>query len=85
MQERPDPFRSISRAVLAVLADEGRPMSLRELEAHERLADEQPARQLAVARMAGFVRPLLAGAALEPLYQPTPLGMQIARRARRAA
>ena len=57
-------------------------MSLRELEEDERLIGEEPARQLAVARMAGFVRPAIAGAGpgVEPVYQPTALGLQIARR-----
>jgi hypothetical protein len=82
--DRPDPFRSVARALLAVLADEGRPMSLRELEQDGRLTAPEAAHQLSVARVAGFVRaapPL--GRAPEPRYQPTALGMQIARRARR--
>jgi hypothetical protein len=73
--------------LLAVLADEGRPMSLRDIEADGRLTPPDAVRQLSVARVAGFVRPTAGRSAgvLEPCYQPTVLGMQIARRLRIAA
>ena len=87
LTDRPDPFRSSSCELLAVLADEGRPMSLRDLERDSRLT-ATAARQLSVARVAGFVRTMPAvvgGAALEPRYQPSPLGLLIARRSRAVA
>lgn len=92
MTERPDPYRSVARELLCVLADEGRPMSLRELDQPGRLAGGDAAFQLSVARVAGFVRavPGLAGAEepsaapREPRYQPTTLGWMIARRTSRA-
>src|SRR3954447_22152899 len=94
--DRPDPYRSVSRDLLAVLADEGRPMSLRDLECSVRLGPEEARRQLSVARVAGFVRSTPSGlggrgsgrpppggrGALEPAYQPTALGYMIARRSR---
>jgi hypothetical protein len=93
--ERPDPYRSVARELLCVLADEGRPMTLRELEQPGRLAGDDAAFQLSVARVAGFVRavPGVAGMAAplplapprEPQYQPTTLGWMIARRTSRAA
>jgi hypothetical protein len=84
--DRADPFRSFSCALLTVLADEGRPMSLHDLQSHERLTPPEAVRQLSVARVAGFVRPSAgpAPAYLEPHYQPTTLGLQIARRSRTA-
>jgi hypothetical protein len=77
--DRPDPYRSVARELLVVLAEEGRPMTLRALQA--RMSRDEAARQLSVARVAGFVR---AGAAsgFEPAYAPTVLGMLIARQAR---
>jgi hypothetical protein len=81
--DRPDPYRSVSRDLLAVLADEGRPMSLRDLECSVRLGPEEARRQLSVARVAGFVRSTPSGlGGLEPAYQPTALGYMIARRSR---
>ena len=81
--DRPDPYRSVSRELLAVLADEGRPMSLRDLEESGRFEGPEAARQLSVARVAGFVRALPGGnRGLEPAYQPTALGYMIARRSR---
>jgi hypothetical protein len=93
MTDRPDPYRSVARELLCVLAAEGRPMSLRELEEPGRLADDDAAFQLSVARVAGFVRavsapaaaaPLAPSGAAEPCYQPTTLGWMIARRTSRA-
>jgi hypothetical protein len=85
----PDPYHSVARELLCVLAAEGRPMSLRELEEPGRLVGDDAAFQLSVARVAGFVRavPGLAAAAeprREPRYQPTTLGWMIARRTTRA-
>jgi hypothetical protein len=82
--DRPDPYRSVSRELLAVLADEGRPMSMRDLECSARLGGaEEARRQLSVARVAGFVRSTPGGlGGLEPAYQPTALGYMIARRSR---
>jgi hypothetical protein len=92
MTERPDPYRSVARELLCVLADEGRPMSLRELDQPGRLEGGDAAFQLSVARVAGFVRavPGLTGPEeppappREPRYQPTTLGWMIARRTSRA-
>src|SRR4051794_40022909 len=89
MTERADPYRSVARELLCVLAAEGRPMSLRELDEPGRLAGDDAAFQLSVARVAGFVRavPGLAAAGdppREPRYQPTTLGWMIARRTSRA-
>lgn len=89
MTDRPDPYRSVARELLCVLAAEGRPMSLRELEEPGRLAGDDAAFQLSVARVAGFVRAVaapvgLAPARTEPSYQPTTLGWMIARRTSRA-
>ncbi len=89
MTERPDPYRSVARELLCVLAAEGRPLSLRELEEPGRLAEDDAAFQLSVARVAGFVRAVAAPApapteATEPRYQPTTLGWMIARRTSRA-
>lgn len=92
MTERPDPYRSVARELLCVLADEGRPMTLRELDQPGRLVEGDAAFQLSVARVAGFVRavPGLLGAGepaaapREPQYQPTTLGWMIARRTSRA-
>jgi hypothetical protein len=85
MTDRADPYRSVARELLCVLAAEGRPMSLRELEEPGRLAASDAAFQLSVARVAGFVRavPNLE-ACPEPSYQPTTLGWMIARRTSRA-
>lgn len=86
--ERPDPYRSVARELLCVLAAEGRPMSLRELEEPGRLAGDDAAFQLSVARVAGFVRAVASPATVteraEPRYQPTTLGWMIARRTSRA-
>ncbi|HEU4976566.1 MAG TPA: hypothetical protein VFT50_15850 [Baekduia sp.] len=83
---RADPYRSVAREVLCVLAEEDRPMSLRELQGTGRLSVEDAALQLSVARVAGFVRSVPAAvSATEPSYRPTPLGMAIARRSRAGA
>src|SRR3954470_12826302 len=88
MTDRPDPYRSVARELLCVLAAEGRPMSLRELEEPGRLAEDDAAFQLSVARVAGFVRAVASAEvvdrAAEPRYQPTTLGWMIARRTSRA-
>ena len=75
MSERPDPFQSLAREVLRVLAAEGRPMRMRDLQA--RIGDGV-ARQLSVARVAGFVRSTAVGRELAPAYEPTPVGMLVA-------
>jgi hypothetical protein len=77
--DRPDPYRSVARELLMVLADEGRPMTLRALQA--RMSRDEAARQLSVARVAGFVR-ATASLRSEPAYAPTALGTLIARNAR---
>jgi hypothetical protein len=91
MTDRPDPYRSVARELLCVLAEHGRPMSLRELEAPGTLEGDDAAFQLSVARVAGFVRTVPGGfdadaglAPREPRYQPTTLGWMIARRTSRA-
>jgi hypothetical protein len=93
MTERPDPYRSVARELLCVLADEGRPMSLRELQQPGKLTEGDAAFQLSVARVAGFVRAVPGSAGSldpavapqrEPCYQPTTLGWMIARRTSRA-
>jgi hypothetical protein len=85
MTDRADPYRSVARELLCVLADEGRPMSLRELEEPGRMAAADAAFQLSVARVAGFVRAVpSAEPQPEPIYQPTTLGWMIARRTSRA-
>jgi hypothetical protein len=91
MTDRPDPYRSVARELLCVLATEGRPMSLRELEQPGRLVGGDAAFQLSVARVAGFVRAVPGVAAIGPAepprvprYQPTTLGWMIARRTTRA-
>jgi hypothetical protein len=85
MTDRADPYRSVARELLCVLAAEGRPMSLRELEEPGRMADADAAFQLSVARVAGFVRAVPNAAPCpEPSYQPTTLGWMIARRTSRA-
>jgi hypothetical protein len=86
MTDRPDPYRSVARELLCVLAAEGRPMSLRELEEPGRLAGDDAAFQLSVARVAGFVRAVASAEPVrpEPRYQPTTLGWMIARRTSRA-
>jgi hypothetical protein len=85
MTDRADPYRSVARELLCVLAAEGRPMSLRELEEPGRLAAADAAFQLSVARVAGFVRAVPSAAPRpEPSYQPTTLGWMIARRTSRA-
>jgi hypothetical protein len=85
--ERPDPYRSVARELVCLMADAGRPMSLRELQEPQRLGADA-AFQLSVARVAGFVRAVpgaaQAGAPREPRYQPTTLGWMIARRTSRA-
>jgi hypothetical protein len=83
MTEASDPYRSVARELLCVLAGEGRPMSLRELEEPGRLREDDAAFQLSVARVAGFVRSVPAAEPRpEPQYQPTTLGWMIARRSR---
>jgi hypothetical protein len=83
--ERPDPYRSVARELLCVLAEAGRPMSLRELEEPGRLNGDDAAFQLSVARVAGFVRAVATPEPRpEPCYQPTTLGWMIARRTTRA-
>lgn len=85
MTDGADPYRSVARELLCVLADAGRPMSLRELEQPGRLAAADAAFQLSVARVAGFVRAVPnLDARPEPSYQPTTLGWMIARRTSRA-
>jgi hypothetical protein len=85
MTDRADPYRSVARELLCVLAAEGRPMSLRELEDSGRLRDDDAAFQLSVARVAGFVRSVPASEPRpDPCYQPTTLGWMIARRSTRA-
>ncbi|HEY6758223.1 MAG TPA: hypothetical protein VI318_01990 [Baekduia sp.] len=91
MTDRPDPYRSVARELLCVLATEGRPMSLRELEQPGRLVADDAAFQLSVARVAGFVRAVPGVTPIgpsepprEPRYQPTTLGWMIARRTSRA-
>jgi hypothetical protein len=86
MTDRHDPYRSVARELLCVLAAEGRPMSLRELEEPGRLVDADAAFQLSVARVAGFVRAVTGGEprSAAPRYQPTTLGWMIARRTSRA-
>lgn len=80
-----DPYRSVAREVLCVLADEDRPMSLRELQGSGLLDADDAAFQLSIARVAGFVRSVPAPeAASEPVYRPTTLGYLIARRSRAA-
>jgi hypothetical protein len=83
MTDRPDPYRTVARELLCVLASEGRPMSLRELDQPGRLREADAALQLSVARVAGFVRSVPAAEPRpEPCYQPTTLGWMIARRSR---
>jgi hypothetical protein len=79
-----DPYRTVASQLLAVLADAGRPMSLRDLECSGRIAGADAVRQLSIARLAGFVQPVarLAGPRHEPAYRPTPFGELIARRSR---
>jgi hypothetical protein len=81
MIDRGDPFHSVARELLCVLAAAQRPMSLRDLQGCGRIARDEAARQLSVARVAGFVRSMpTPGRPLEPSYQPTTLGWMIARR-----
>ncbi len=85
MTDGADPYRSVARELLCVLADAGRPMSLRELEEPGRFAAADAAFQLSVARVAGFVRAVPnLDERPEPSYQPTTLGWMIARRTSRA-
>jgi hypothetical protein len=86
MTDRADPYRSVARELLCLLADAQRPMSLRELQADGRLGAPEAARQLSVARVAGFVRSVPApDHHLEPCYQPTTIGRMIAVRTSYAA
>jgi DNA-binding IclR family transcriptional regulator len=84
LSHRLDPYRSVACELLTLLDDFGRPMTLRELEDEGTLPAGAAARQLSVARVAGFVR--MSGATtdgeLELRYEPTRLGRQIARRRR---
>jgi hypothetical protein len=85
MTDGADPYRSVARELLCVLADAGRPMTLRELDEPGRFAAADAAFQLSVARVAGFVRAVPnLDARPEPSYQPTTLGWMIARRTSRA-
>ena len=85
MTDGADPYRSVARELLCVLADADRPLSLRELQEPGRLAAGDAAFQLSVARVAGFVRAVPnLGERPEPSYQPTTLGWMIARRTSRA-
>lgn len=81
MTDRGDPFHSVARELLCVLADAHRPMSLRDLQSCGRITRDEATRQLSVARVAGFVRSVpTPGRPIEPSYQPTTLGLMIARR-----
>jgi hypothetical protein len=81
MTEGGDPFQSVARELLCVLADAHRPMSLRDLQSSDRIDSARATQQLSVARVAGFVRNVpTPGRPLEPSYQPTRLGLMIARR-----
>ena len=81
MTDRDDPCNTIARELMYVLADERRPMSLRDLQDGGRIDRDEAVRQLAIARVAGFVRSVPApDRPLEPAYQPTALGWMIARR-----
>jgi hypothetical protein len=77
--DRHDPFHSLSRELLVLLDQEGRPMTARALQV--RMERGQALRQLSVARRAGFVRAATGVSGTEPAYAPTPLGQLIARRA----
>jgi DNA-binding IclR family transcriptional regulator len=76
----PTQLQSISRELLAVLADVGEPMSVRDLVDHGGLDPHQATLQLSVARVAGFVRAAPGTSSSEPLYAPTSLGFALARR-----
>ena len=81
MTDRGDPFHSVARELLCVLAAERRPMSLCDLQNCGTIDRDEAARQLSVARVAGFVRSVpTPGRPLEPSYQPTTLGWMIAHR-----
>ena len=81
MTDRGDPFQSVARELLCVLADARGPMSLNDLQTSGRIDRAEAARQLSVARVAGFVRSVpTPGRPLEPSYHPTTLGWMIARR-----
>jgi hypothetical protein len=82
MTDRADPYRSVACELLWMMEDAGRPMTLRELQSDGRMPAPEAARQLSVARVAGFVRsvPSAPGRRLEPCYQPTQIGRMIARR-----
>jgi hypothetical protein len=85
MTDGADPYRSVARELLCVLADAGRPMTLRELEEPGCFVAADAAFQLSVARVAGFVRAVPnLDERPEPSYQPTTLGWMIARRTSRA-
>jgi hypothetical protein len=73
-------LQSVSRELLAVLADSGEPMSVCDLVEHGRLDPRQATLQLSVARVAGFVRAVPGSSSGVPLYAPTPLGYALARR-----
>src|SRR6476646_10617441 len=76
----PRQLQSISRELLAVLADVGVPMSVQDLVEHGGLDPRQATLQLSVARVAGFVRAAPGTSGSEPLYAPTSLGHTLARR-----
>jgi len=79
VSDGPNPFHSVARELLCLMAAEGRPLRLRDLQA--RMAGDQAATQLSVARVAGFVRSSPdPGRGTEPAYVPTPVGMLIAYR-----
>ena len=80
MTDRPDPYRSVARELLCVLAAEGRPMSLRELEEPGRLVGDDAAFQLSVARVAGFVRAVPSPATATPPRPRVPPSPATSRR-----
>lgn len=76
----PRHLQAVSRELLAVLADSGEPMSVRDVVEHGGLGERQATLQLSVARVAGFVRAAPGTSSSDPLYAPTPLGYALARR-----
>ena len=78
----PSHLQSVSRELLAVLADSGVPMSVQDVVQYGDLDSRQATLQLSVARVAGFVRAVPGTSCGDPLYSPTPLGFALARRSR---
>jgi hypothetical protein len=78
----PTQLQSVSRELLAVLADSREPMSVGDVVQHGGLEPRQATLQLSVARVAGFVRAVPGTSCGDPLYAPTPLGYALARRSR---